>query len=318
MSASTPVRVSPAVVVRPESAKEEISVFAKDCACRTWPLTHSLPEVAANIARCENEIRLTKNLLERVNENHPDRKASFVTYSCVSCHETCTEVVYMLVKCRRDPFLVHRMVLPVCTSCKIHEKILTFPGYFSDDTPMKRVFIEAPLSAHKCDRCGNCRLNVTGDIARAMGQCGKCKQVAYCSKDCQTAAWSDHRKQCKAFVAGRATHVVEHLASSRPPFVPCLCMTDKYERHTTRLSYLGSNQCAWLGCSKPVGLTTVLIFERKCPLDTGVTHRTRVGFCSSRHRMKHLTQSCPEYDSKCIAGIYENEERNIGDVVHCD
>ena len=38
----------------------------------------------------------------------------------------------------------------------------------------------------QCDRCGNLR-------------CGKCKQVHYCSKECQKAHWATHKQECKSF-----------------------------------------------------------------------------------------------------------------------
>jgi len=42
----------------------------------------------------------------------------------------------------------------------------------------------------KCDRCGCCGLSGT------MQKCGRCRMVYYCSVDCQTAAWGEHKGVC--------------------------------------------------------------------------------------------------------------------------
>lgn len=35
------------------------------------------------------------------------------------------------------------------------------------------------------------------DEGRTLKKCGKCKEVVYCSKECQAADWSKHKKGCK-------------------------------------------------------------------------------------------------------------------------
>ena len=42
----------------------------------------------------------------------------------------------------------------------------------------------------KCDGCGR------GGLSRAMQKCGRCRLVYYCSVECQTAAWGEHKGAC--------------------------------------------------------------------------------------------------------------------------
>jgi hypothetical protein len=42
----------------------------------------------------------------------------------------------------------------------------------------------------RCNRC--CSPGKGGKLLR----CSKCKEVVYCSKDCQVKDWSLHKKQC--------------------------------------------------------------------------------------------------------------------------
>lgn len=44
----------------------------------------------------------------------------------------------------------------------------------------------------RCDSPG-CTSGSTGSLAL----CGGCKQVRYCSRDCQTRAWKSHKNYCK-------------------------------------------------------------------------------------------------------------------------
>lgn len=42
--------------------------------------------------------------------------------------------------------------------------------------------------------------------------CGKCKGVFYCSKECQTLDWSNHKLECKSILAKRKiVETVEHI-----------------------------------------------------------------------------------------------------------
>jgi hypothetical protein len=42
----------------------------------------------------------------------------------------------------------------------------------------------------RCDRCGR------GGLSGTMMKCGRCRLVYYCSVDCQTAAWGEHKGAC--------------------------------------------------------------------------------------------------------------------------
>ena len=42
----------------------------------------------------------------------------------------------------------------------------------------------------RCDKCGR------GGLSGTMQKCGRCRLVYYCSVDCQTAAWGEHKGVC--------------------------------------------------------------------------------------------------------------------------
>jgi len=47
--------------------------------------------------------------------------------------------------------------------------------------------------------CGNC--GKRGASSSGMKMCSRCRQVSYCSKECQVSAWHDHKDQCHASAA---------------------------------------------------------------------------------------------------------------------
>ncbi|CAF1210341.1 unnamed protein product [Didymodactylos carnosus] len=55
--------------------------------------------------------------------------------------------------------------------------------------PLNIVDIENILHNQQCVVCSKSTTNT----------CGKCKAMAYCSRDCQTKDWSEHKKTCKKF-----------------------------------------------------------------------------------------------------------------------
>lgn len=42
-------------------------------------------------------------------------------------------------------------------------------------------------------QCNNC-----GIVKDELQRCGRCKAVAYCSRECQASAWKDHKRVCHA------------------------------------------------------------------------------------------------------------------------
>lgn len=51
---------------------------------------------------------------------------------------------------------------------------------------------EIAAASEKCRSCGKAKTAVGGKLM----QCARCKEVAYCSKECQKADWKKHRQEC--------------------------------------------------------------------------------------------------------------------------
>jgi hypothetical protein len=52
---------------------------------------------------------------------------------------------------------------------------------------------QTPLTLEMCAFCEES----PDRAALKLNRCGKCRQIAYCSKGCQTAHWPGHKAQCK-------------------------------------------------------------------------------------------------------------------------
>jgi len=62
--------------------------------------------------------------------------------------------------------------------------------YKNDGTPYD-------FFAPRCKGPGCDKANVELGKGVKLRACGKCKEISYCSKKCQKAHWSKHKKECK-------------------------------------------------------------------------------------------------------------------------
>ncbi|KAJ7278374.1 hypothetical protein C8J57DRAFT_1306766 [Mycena rebaudengoi] len=53
-----------------------------------------------------------------------------------------------------------------------------------------------PAACHVAIGCTNCLRTRSGDPTLKLLRCAKCKDVAYCSKECQSEHWPTHRECC--------------------------------------------------------------------------------------------------------------------------
>ena len=47
-----------------------------------------------------------------------------------------------------------------------------------------------------CKTCGKLNAELSKE-KKKLKTCGKCKKVAYCSKECQKEDWKDHKEDCR-------------------------------------------------------------------------------------------------------------------------
>lgn len=66
---------------------------------------------------------------------------------------------------------------------------------------LKRSGKDAAPMTGKC--CGHCGLE-----QKSLKVCSGCHTVQYCSRECQRAAWSDHKKKCKPFTVSSSAKLV--------------------------------------------------------------------------------------------------------------
>ncbi|KAI9926370.1 hypothetical protein ASPWEDRAFT_176660 [Aspergillus wentii DTO 134E9] len=86
----------------------------------------------------------------------------------------------------------------VQTGNKEHEKISDecWSGFLSELT--KQAGLPNPEAGKVCGRCK------TGG---SLKQCAKCKKEVYCSRECQTADWKQHKKICASLAGGAVSSV---------------------------------------------------------------------------------------------------------------
>ena len=66
-------------------------------------------------------------------------------------------------------------------------------------------------SCRRCPHpgCGR-RVAITDLAGEGLSKCSRCRQVVYCSKDCQKAAWRDgHKHECKVLQLAAAAEEYE-------------------------------------------------------------------------------------------------------------
>lgn len=78
-----------------------------------------------------------------------------------------------------------------------------FISYFPHEKPWELSTEERRAKFHSiydvvcqcewCNRCDNCKIPVIGS---GIKRCGRCRNAAYCSKECQVADWKRHRYLC--------------------------------------------------------------------------------------------------------------------------
>ena len=90
-------------------------------------------------------------------------------------------------ECKKEKFLADITAKINNGSCKITKdapsKHIKIPSEAGGETQSKK-----SKSTGYCNECGK---------AGKVKKCALCRKVAYCSKDCQTQAWSIHKKYCE-------------------------------------------------------------------------------------------------------------------------
>src|SRR5947209_12879810 len=82
-------------------------------------------------------------------------------------------------------------------NCHLHLGLLKFVAIMSEP-----VATSASLSTTDEHVCRRCRKHQS-ELPNPLKRCAKCQSVNYCSRACQQAHWSNHKKACRAKAAQR-------------------------------------------------------------------------------------------------------------------
>lgn len=101
----------------------------------------------------------------------------------------------------------------------------------------------APLAAvlNKCHQCGK------ADTQTELSICSGCRLIRFCSKECQTKSWPDHRTKCKAAKAEAEANI--HLIWESAQFGQNKQLSKLLARYPASVN---------LHCPRPMGGSTAL------------------------------------------------------------
>lgn len=129
--------------------------------------------------------------------------------------------------------------------------------------------------------CDGCQ---TGEQSHAkFKSCSRCKQVRYCSKECQMAMHATHKGPCKEKVA--AMLEAQHREPQKSDSVVCGCF-NKEDRRIFEKSENGI--CCAVDCNIPVGGSVVMscyVTECTLPSSQQPFHMMQTVYCS-QHCLK--------------------------------
>ena len=71
------------------------------------------------------------------------------------------------------------------------------PAAASHANPALAAFLAGPRIQKACGMCGRTKVELPDGVE--LKRCGSCMKIAYCSTECQRAAWSLHKEECNRF-----------------------------------------------------------------------------------------------------------------------
>lgn len=144
------------------------------------------------------------------------------------------------------------------------------------------------------EKCANCGIREFIDKDKKFKVCGGCKDVRYCSQQCQTENWAKHKKYCKLKQASNKKPKKQPVIMENDTYIPsCKCLSS-YARNTEQSFQYGI--CCNMDCHNTLtypinGLSTWII---QCTVRSTM-HIFPTAFCSSKCR-KRYTLDKRQYD----------------------
>jgi hypothetical protein len=136
-----------------------------------------------------NRSVLVEFMKELTREHHAELVEAY-PWRCVECDLPATTLVHQphsYVHLKEDPFIVD-FAAPVCFESSRCIHIIHEEKHHLATEVMK-------MNIDK-NSCGHCNKMPKDKLFK---RCSRCKVISYCSRECQVAAWSDHKIWCKKY-----------------------------------------------------------------------------------------------------------------------
>lgn len=220
-------------------------------------------------------------------------RESLADGTCDHCHErfcSSDEVAAgsFWYRCSRVPGRVHCMSTFWHTDCTLsfHKEwkekgrdnfVLYFPASPQNVSPdtlqalRERVLEKFKPAGSWCDNC---------HVSRFEGvpfyQCGSCRSVSYCSKECQKEGWGKHKEICYIKSTSDPDPFAGETKNSMLKACPCLSPAARFFKE-----HAGTDMCCNPGCGNcTIPPYPLHMYFATCTVTRGKMHKMLLNFCS--------------------------------------
>ena len=125
-------------------------------------------------------------------------KSSFSNPSCLGIFISSAKTILSRVQSPGQSFLEGTVSGPLATLSTLASKLRNSTGSNAfpktGSQPLRKGNESCQDDQRRCCELPECMAIESGD--KKFGKCGKCRKVAYCSKECQSLHWATHKTKC--------------------------------------------------------------------------------------------------------------------------